>query len=49
MEQISDFIELCVGGILFCAAVWFLFAQLQRLPELAVLLPGTGFEPIHVR
>ncbi len=49
MEQISDFIELCVGGILFCAAVWLLFAQLHRLPDPAPFLPETGFEVLHVR
>ena len=49
MEQISDFIELCIGGLLFCMAVWLLSAQLQKMPEPAPFLPGTGFEVLHVQ
>lgn len=47
-EGISDFLWLCLGGILFCAAVWLLVMQFDRMPECAALLPEMGFEAAHV-
>ena len=48
MEEVSDFLWLCFGGILFCAAVWLLVMQFERMPECAALLPEMGFEVAHV-
>ena len=47
MERVTEFLEICFAGILFCDAVWLALAQLHQFPGHMAWQPEMGFEVVR--